>query len=126
MTTMSQIASGERYFLYVRKSTDTEDKQVRSIEDQLAELREFASARNLTIVETLVERQTAKTPGRPVFNQMLDRIERGEANSILAWHPDRLSRNSIDGGRLIYLVDQGVIRDMKFPIYTFDATTQGK
>src|SRR3989339_1889844 len=36
---------------------------------------------------------------------MMTRIERGEANGIIAWHPDRLARNSVDGGRVIYLVD---------------------
>ncbi len=123
---METIHSSGRYFLYARKSTDTEEKQVRSIDDQLAELHDFAKSHNLNILETFIERRTAKIPGRPVFNEMLDRIQRGEADGILAWHPDRLSRNSIDGGRLIYLVDQGVIRDLKFPIYTFDSTSQGK
>jgi len=32
-----------KYFIYTRKSTDTEEKQVLSIEAQLAELQEFAA-----------------------------------------------------------------------------------
>jgi site-specific DNA recombinase len=124
---MSLNASGNsRYFLYARKSTDTEDKQIRSIDDQKTELMDFARAHQIAIAGVFEERRTAKTPGRPVFNEMLARIERGEADAVLAWHPDRLARNSIDGGRLIYLVDTGAIADLKFPTFWFDATSQGK
>ena len=70
-------------FLYARKSTDVEDMQVQSIESQLAELREYAARENINIVEELVEKQSAKIPGRPVFNGMIDRIEKGEASGIL-------------------------------------------
>jgi DNA invertase Pin-like site-specific DNA recombinase len=57
---------------------------------------------------------------------MIDRIEKGEASGILAWHPDRLARNSVDGGKVIYLVDTGMITDLKFPTFWFDSTPQGK
>jgi DNA invertase Pin-like site-specific DNA recombinase len=59
-------------------------------------------------------------------NQMLDRIEAGEAAGILAWHPDRLARNSVDGGRIIYLLDIGKLRLLKFPRTWFENTPQGK
>ena len=90
-----------KYFLYACKSTDVEDKQVRSIEDQIAELRAFAKQEDLNVVDVLIEKQSAKIPGRPIFNEMLDKIEQGEASGILAWHADRLARNSVDGGRII-------------------------
>jgi DNA invertase Pin-like site-specific DNA recombinase len=57
---------------------------------------------------------------------MLDRICLGEAQGILAWHPDRLARNSVDGGRIIYLLDTGKLKDLKFPTFWFDSTPQGK
>ncbi|MBK8126948.1 MAG: recombinase family protein [Elusimicrobia bacterium] len=72
-----------RYFIYARKSTDEADRQVRSIDAQLNELRDLASKEGLAVVGELVESQTAKDPGRPVFNAMLDRVERGEAEGIL-------------------------------------------
>ena len=81
-----------KFFIYTRKSTDTEDRQVRSISDQLAELKELAVKEQIEVVDIFVEKQTAKAPGRPVFNEMLLRIEANEANGILAWHPDRLAR----------------------------------
>ena len=53
------------YFLYARKSTDVEDKQVLSIEAQLAELRELVKRENLSVVEEFIEKRSAKVPGRP-------------------------------------------------------------
>ena len=73
-----------KFFIYARKSTDTEDRQVRSIGDQISELRELAQKENVEIVDTIVEKQTAKIPGRPMFADMLKRIEAGEAVGILA------------------------------------------
>src|SRR3990167_2339910 len=115
-----------KFFIYPRKSTDTEDRQVRSISDQLAELKELAAKEQIEVVDIFVEKQTAKAPGRPVFNEMLLRIEANEASGILAWHPDRLARNSVDGGKIIYLLDTGKIAELKFPTFWCDTTPQGK
>ncbi len=116
----------EKYILYARKSTDVEDKQVLSIEAQLVELRAYARNERLEIVDELIEKKSAKTPGRPVFAEMLKRIERGEVNGIIAWHPDRLARNSIDGGQIVYLLDQTHLANLKFPTFWFENTSQGK
>ena len=116
----------KKFFIYTRKSTDDKDRQVRSISDQLAELKSLALKEQLEVVDVFVEKQTAKIPGRPVFNEMLERMEAGEASGILAWHPDRLARNSVDGGKIIYLVDTEIIQDLKFSTFWFDPTPQGK
>ena len=115
-----------KYYLYTRKSTDDEDRQVLSIESQLSELREYAKRENLLIADEYVETKTAKEPGRPIFSLMIQQIESGLADGILAWHPDRLARNSVDGGKIIYFIDKGLISDLRFPTYRFDATAQGK
>ncbi len=115
-----------KYFIYARKSTDVEDKQVRSIEDQIAELRAFAKQESLNVIDTFIEKQSAKIPGRPIFGEMLKKIESGEATGILSWHPDRLARNSVDGGKIIYLIDCGRIAALKFPQFWFESTPQGK
>ena len=114
------------YFLYVRKSTDVEDKQVLSIAAQITELKEFAARMGIYIVDVIIEKQTAKKPGRKKFNKMLERIENGEANGILAWMPDRLSRNSIDSGKIVYMLDEHILLDLKFPHFWFENTPQGK
>ena len=78
-----------KYFLYARKSSESEDRQMLSIEAQIQELRDFAHKNKLEIVKVFTESMSAKAPGRPVFNQMLLELEQGEASAILAWHPDR-------------------------------------
>ncbi len=98
-----------KYFLYCRKSTDVEDKQVLSIESQLAELRALAKHENLSISDEFIEKRSAKMPGRPIFNDMLRRIQTGEAQGIICWKIDRLARNPVDGGQIQWLLQQGVI-----------------
>ena len=115
-----------RFFLYARKSSEAEDRQVMSIEAQVVELRELAAREKIHIIEELIEKQSAKVPGRPIFNSMLDRIDRGEASGIISWHPDRLARNSVDGGRVIYLLDTGKLAALKFSTFWFESTPQGK
>ncbi len=101
------------YFLYVRKSTDTEDKQVRSIDDQLAVLRSLAKEQNIEISEEFVERRSAKTPGRVIFNEMLTKLQKGQAQGIICWKLDRLARNPVDAAQVQWLLQQGTIQHIR-------------
>ena len=116
----------KKYIAYCRKSRDEADKQILSIEAQIAELKEFAKREHLEIVEFIEEAKTAKAPGREKFAEVIKKLEKGFANGILAWHPDRLARNSMDGGKIVYLLDTGKLVDLKFPTFWFDNTPQGK
>jgi site-specific DNA recombinase len=97
------------YFLYVRKSTDIEDKQVRSIEDQLSVLRALVKEQNLTIAHEFIEKQSAKKPGRLVFNEMLFKINKGEAQGIICWKLDRLARNPVDAAQISWMLQEGIV-----------------
>ena len=115
-----------KYFLYARKSTEDEERQVMSIEAQLAELAEYAKREGIEIIEQFVESKSAKKPGREVFNTMIEKIHASKNPvGILAWHPDRLARNSVDGGQIIYLIDQTKIASLRFPTFWFEPTPQG-
>ena len=101
-----------KYFIYCRKSSEAEDRQVLSIDSQTRELRELAAKLNVQVVDVLTESKSAKDPGRPVFNQMMQRLYRGEASGIICWKLDRLARNPVDGGSVIWAIKQHAIRVM--------------
>ena len=101
------------YFLYARKSTDDDKRQVYSIPDQIAVMRQLAKQENLVIVAEFEESRTAKVPGRPIYNDMMRRIKQGEAQGILSWKLNRIARNMQDGGEVAELLKQGVIQHVR-------------
>ncbi len=103
-----------KYFVYCRKSTEeTKERQLLSIESQRNVLVELATREKMNIVEVLKEERTAFKPGRPVFNSMMKRIEDGEANGLLVWKLDRLTRNGLDAGRITWFIDCGKILEVR-------------
>lgn len=115
-----------RYFAYCRKSSDREDKQVLSIEAQKRKVLEYAEKNNLKIVRTFVETKSAYKKGRPLFDEMMTRLEAGEAEGIVTYHMTRLARNSSDGGNIIYMVKDGVIKEIRTPENTFTNKSDDK
>lgn len=106
--------------LYARKSSESEDRQVLSIDSQIQELRAAAARRGLVISSVFTESRSAKAPGRPVFSSLMEQIAREKPVGILCWKLDRLARNPIDGGALIWAMDQGTIREIVTPGRTFE------
>ena len=115
-----------RYVLYARKSRTDETAQVRSIPDQIKECRIVASHKGLKVVKTLQEAKSAKKPHqRPVFDEVIRGIKNGIYDGILAWNPDRLARNMLEGGMIIDLIDQNIIKDLQFATHTFTKDANG-
>src|SRR3989338_7730754 len=111
---MSEKQTKIKYFIYARKSSESEDRQVQSIDDQINRLKKFANDFNLDIKKTYTEAKSAKKPNnRPLFDEMLERIENGEAGGILCWQINRLSRNPIDSGKLSWLLQRGVMKSIR-------------
>jgi len=116
----------KKVFIYCRKSQESEERQALSIPSQIAEMNKVAKRDNLTIEKTFEESQSAKKPGRPVFEEMLIELEKQSIKKILVWNPDRLSRNSVDTGKIIYMMDQGFIDEIITPNQSFQATPNDK
>lgn len=125
------------YVIYARKSTKGKKKnkdgkqverQERSIPEQVQFCKEMAEREGLKVVEILKEEKSArKSANREVFGDMIEEIQKKDNlyNSIICWHPDRLGRNMKDAGEIIDLIDRGIIKDLKFPEFSFQRDPNG-
>jgi site-specific DNA recombinase len=103
-----------KYCLYARKSTESEERQVLSIDSQIKEMLELAEREGLEIVAMKRESHSAKETGqRPVFNEIVDEIRAKKYNAILTWAPDRISRNAGDLGKIVDLMDAGLLHEIR-------------
>jgi site-specific DNA recombinase len=103
-----------RYCLYARKSTEQDEVQALSIDSQIKEMTALAARDGLEVVAVKRESHSAKETGqRPVFNELLDEIRAGKYNGILTWAPDRISRNAGDLGKVVDLMDAGVLHGIQ-------------
>lgn len=109
-----------KYVLYSRKSTESDERQAMSIESQINEMKRVAERDGIEITDIIQESKSAKATGqRSKFNQLLQRITDGEANGILSWSPDRISRNAGDLGSIIDLMDAGKLVEIRTHGQTF-------
>ena len=115
MTDLKEI----KFFKYKRKSTESAERQVASIGDQETAINQMIQKENLNVVGDFEETKSAKQPGRPKFNEMILRIENGEADGILCWAINRLARNPIDHGKISWLLQEGRIKVIVTPTRTF-------
>ena len=111
MTITNPASKRLTFFLYARKSSESEDRQVQSIDDQINRLKGLANSLDLEIKAVLTEAMSAKKPNcRPVFAKMLERIEKGEADGILCWEINRITRNPVDSGKISWMLQQNVLK----------------
>lgn len=116
-----------KFIGYARKSSeDNKERQAASIPDQLHALEITQNQGSLRVVDILQESRSAYKIGREKFNEMLTRIESGEANAILSWHANRLTRNAKDAGSLIYLMDEGKLVEIRTPSRAYHNTPEDK
>ena len=110
----------DRYVVYIRKSTDTEDRQILSLESQKKVImEELVVPQNIKPFTWYEESKSAKAPGRPKFDEMIESINKGKVTHIICWQLNRLARNSVDGGRLIWFVQNDTVKIVT-PTKTYD------
>ena len=102
-----------KYILYARKSSEDKKRQFHSIKDQKKAMTRIAKSMNIEIVDIIEENKSAKSPGRQGFSKMIERIHNGDANGIMCWKPDRLARNPVDGGQIIWLLQNNIIKHIQ-------------
>lgn len=114
--------SSPRCAVYARKSTESEERQIQSIDDQVRLATQLIDGAPAIII---TEAMSAKEPDRrPEFQRLVSLVEHGKVDTIIAWHPDRLSRNEMDTARICYLVRTGKL-DLRFVNYYFDNSPEG-
>lgn len=66
----------KKFYLYVRKSSEREDRQIQSIQDQIDYWTKRAKAERLQIVRVYDDEKSAKSPNRrPGFKKMCEDLE---------------------------------------------------
>lgn len=110
----------DNYYIYARKSTEAEDRQVLSIPAQIDELQDLATNKQVHVLDPArTEAMSAKAPGRPIFGQLMQDIQDGKVQGVICWKLDRLARNPVDGGALIWALDQGKLKEIITPSRSF-------
>lgn len=119
-----------KYALYARKSTTDEERQERSVDDQITDCIDRVIDLNdkiKLVQEPIRESHSAKEPDvRPKFRKLIEDIKSGRVTGLIAWHPDRLARNMKEAGEIIDLLDKGTLKDLKFATSTFENNPTGK
>lgn len=112
---------------YRRRSSDEKsNKQNVSLPRQRSELVSKFSTNVYKRVWDDEESKSAFHPyNRPKFDQLIELIEKGEVNGLIAYHPNRLSRNPEEAGKIVQLIVNKKILDIKFATYTFDNSPEG-
>lgn len=91
----NQVTREIRAVIYTRISVDRETQS--SIANQLRECREFLGSQDITIVSEFsdVGKSAFKLDvERPGFDKALRMLETGEANQLVVWKLDRMTRNA--------------------------------
>lgn len=109
-----QVPPKIKYCLYARKSTESEERQILSIDSQIKEMLQLAERENLEVVTMKRESHSAKETGqRPIFNEIIEELKLRKFNGILTWAPDRISRNAGDLGKIVDLMDSGYLSEIR-------------
>lgn len=109
-------------FGYVRVSTLKQGDGA-SLEAQKDAIEGFASQNGLDVIRWFEEQETASREGRPIFDEMLRLIGRGEAEGLIIHRIDRSSRNYTDWAELHKLAKTGV--SLYFAADALDFGTRG-
>ena len=99
--------NNNKFFLYARKSSESDERQVQSLQDQIKIMKQKARSLWIKVIEVFQESMSAKAPWRYKFNEMILRVQNWEVKGIIAWKLDRLSRNPIDSGTIQFMLQNG-------------------
>lgn len=107
---MNKLAFGD----YARKSDEAKERQEFSIPEQKAENEKYRIRENLNVTLHFEDERSAFKPHkRDQFDEMLRLLRTGVINAILTWKENRLCRNPEEGGILIQMLQDGIIKEIR-------------
>ncbi len=110
------MGSEINHFIYCRKSSEEDSKQVQSIVTQKRILGEYVKQNDLSVTGVFVEAKTGYKDGmRDQFNLMIQEIKKGKAQGLLVAHLDRIGRNLIESGIISKLFLEGYLKEVRTP-----------
>jgi len=109
-------------FGYVRVSTAKQGDGV-SLEVQRDAIEQYAARNDIKIIEWFEEKVTAAKGGRPLFEQMLTRLQQKEADGVVFHKIDRSTRNLTDWNQVMTLHEAGI--EVRFAHESFDINSRG-
>ncbi len=112
------------FLIYARKSTEEDERQAQSLENQTSLAISYAERIGVPY-EIVKDAHSAKEPGRPRFDEILARIDRGEVGGLIAWHPDRISRNEMDAAAICFRLRKKILAELHFINYFFHNSPEG-
>lgn len=87
---------------YTRVSLDKQAEQGCSLDAQAEKIRQYASLYGIELVEVIVDGGfSAKDMNRPGLQKALDKLKRKEADGLIIYKLDRLTRSVMDLGRMV-------------------------
>ena len=114
-----------RTAVYIRRSSeDHDEKQIHSIERQEEDLTRYFEKQSkvedsLHRLESDTEKDfyredaSSKRPGRKQFNVMLEEIRKNKYDVLLCTDLTRLSRNAVDSGALVQLLEEDHLKEIR-------------
>ncbi|MFC2163632.1 recombinase family protein [Acidobacteriota bacterium] len=106
--------------MYCRVSTRDQEEHGLSLDAQEDVLRAYADEESYVIIKSFRGNESAKAPGRKLFNAMLDYCKENEIHHVLVENLDRLHRNKqdeltidkfIEYGGIVHRVGERIVRD---------------
>lgn len=92
--------------IYARQSLDKDGEGV-AVERQISDCRRLAELRQETVAGEYIDNDRSATKGpRPEFDRLMADVERGEIDTIIVWHTDRLYRRLNDAVAIIALAEK--------------------
>ena len=100
-----------KFAVYARKSQKDDGAQILSIPSQLETNEELALKYGIMPMVVFQDSETAHVPYmREGFKKLMEAIHAGEIDSLIVWKADRLARNPIEGGQVLFLLQTGLLK----------------